>query len=106
VVKAQVETVSLYAVDADGADVVEILARVRRDPAVTAGTRVRYSVSFAPHADNAAPGAAGVEDLSAGATDVPPNVSSFLANPANIVISATDVFGNDYTTRPLDGDNA
>jgi hypothetical protein len=105
-VNAQVETVSRYAVDAEGADVVEILARVHRDPAVAAGTRVRYNVSFAPHADSAGPSSPGVEELSAGVTDVPSVISSFLTESANLVISATDVFGNDYTTRPLDGDNA
>ncbi len=105
-VNAQVETVSRYALDSDGADVVEVIARVQRDPAVAAGTRVRYDVAFAPHADSVDPGTPGVEDLTAGPAGAPSKVTSFLANPANIVISSTDVFGNQYTTRPMDGANA
>lgn len=105
-VNAQVETVSRYAVDTDGADVVEIIARVQRDPAVAAGTRVRYDVAFAPHDDSPDPGTPGVEDLISGPTGAPSNVTALLANPANIVISSTDVFGNEYTTRPMDGENA
>ena len=106
IVNAQVETVSLYAVDSYGADVVEVLARVRRDPETPAGTRAQYSISYAPHADSAGPGSPGVEDLTSGPTPAPSNVDSLLSNPANIVISSTDVFGHEYTTRPMDGDNA
>jgi len=106
VVPAQVETVSRYAQDELGADVIEVLARVRRDPAVAHGTRVTYEVQYAPHAPAASPGTAGIEDLAAGATPIPADLTSLLGNPANLRIISTDVFGHKYETRPLAGANA
>lgn len=106
VVPAQVETVSRYAQDELGADVIEVLARVRRDPAVAPGTRVTYEVQYSPHAPAASPGTPGVEDLAAGATPIPSDLASLLGNPANLRVIGTDVFGHEYETRPLEGAHA
>lgn len=105
VVPAQVETVSRYADDAAGADVIEVLARVRRDPAVPPGTRVTYEVQYSPLAAVASPGSAGSEDLHSGATPIPADLEGLLSNPANLRVISTDVFGHEYETRPLAATN-
>lgn len=106
VVPAQVETVSRYADDSLGADVIEVLARVRRDPALTPGTRTTYQVQFQPHSQPAYPSTAAISDLTAGPTTIPSSLQGFFSNPANLRIAAKDVFGHSYETRPLLGANA
>ena len=105
VVPAQVETVSRYADDAAGADVIEVLARVRRDPAVAPGTRVTYEVQYSPHSPEASPGSPGSEDLYSGATPIPSDLQGLLSNPANLRVISTDVFGHEYEMRPLAAPN-
>ena len=105
VVPAQVETVSRYAADNVGADVIEVLARVRRDPALTPGTRTLYELQFQPHTTPAYPSTPSLGDLVAGPTAIPSNLQSLLANPANLLIQSKDVFGHTYETRPFDAAN-
>lgn len=89
VVPTQMEIVSRYPNDADGADVVEVLARVRRPVGVPAGTKVRYDVVDHPHTDT---------KLSAKA-----EVLNLLAQRDQVMLVAKDVFGNEYRFYPLDG---
>ena len=89
VVPTQVEIVSRYPNDADGADVVEVLARVRRPVGVAAGTKVRYDVVDHPHTDT---------KLTAKA-----EVLNLLAQRDQVSLVAKDVFGNEYRFYPLDG---
>lgn len=102
-VETQTETASLYPADADGADIVEVLARVRRDPNAQIGSQVRYEVRNATRAARPAPGTPGIDDLLVGTVGLPPIVQSLLANPTAIKISAYDCFGNEYVAYPLDG---
>ena len=104
-VPTQVEIVSRYPAMDDGADVLEVLARVRRDPAVAPGTRVRYDVTFAPHAPLPHPGAVDLGELHSGATAVPDSVAGLLQGAGNLRVVSHDVFGNEYEARPLDGNN-
>ena len=55
-----------------------------------------------PRQAPADPGVAGIEDLNQPA-NLTPNVAGLLSNPAGIEITAYDVFGNAYRSRPLDG---
>ena len=105
VVPAQIEIVSRYPAQADGADVVEILAQVRRDPAVAPGTRVQYEVTYSPHLPVADPGAVDMAELVSGATTIPGSLSGMLSNPANLRILSSDVFGHTYEARPLAAGN-
>lgn len=98
----QIETVSRYPVDADGADVVELLAKVHIDPAAVAGSRLRYAVVQSPHPAVLPPGTVGLEDLLT-TSNVPVNTQDMLADPNSIEITAYDCFGNKYVCRPLDG---
>lgn len=83
---AQVEVVGRYANDADGADVVELLARVERPPGVSVGQRVQYSVQYAPHPTG--------PDL------IPlPVVAGLMSTPNAFRIRTRDVFGHRYSAN-------
>lgn len=81
-VPAQVETVSRYPLDADGADVVELLARVHRPANTATGARIAYQVVTQAHR----------------ATDARPGelVASLLETPRTLLARSTDAFGNLY----------
>ena len=82
-VPAQTEIVSRYANSDDGADVVELLARVHVPSTAHVGDRIRYDVKLAPH-----PQLTFQSD---------PAVRALLAAPDAIVLRTTDVFGNTYS---------
>lgn len=81
---SQVSTLSRWPDPADGADVVEISARVRRPEGAAPGARLRYRVVYSPHT------AQGCESAS--------SVTNLLATPNAVLLRARDVFGNLYTT--------
>lgn len=81
-VSTQVEVVSRWPEDDDGADVVEILARVHLPANAMPGGRIEYAVFEAPHVPDRF-----VEH---------PAVQAALRPSAHIRLSARDVFGNDY----------
>lgn len=86
-VPAQVEIVSRYAKESDGADVVELLARVQRPPGVDPGHRIRYEVIWSPHdRDVIAPGS---------------QVASLIETPFAVKLRTHDVFGHEYVADPL-----
>lgn len=78
----QVEVVSRYADSADGADVVEIISRVRR-PDVAPGTPIEYLVVYAPHDE--------------GDLELSPAVETLMRAPGAIRLVAKDPFGNAYS---------
>ena len=82
----QVEVVSRYANDADGADVVEIISHVRR-PEVEPGTEIEYLVVFAPHAK--------------GDLELSPAVDTIMRAPGAVRLVANDAFGNSYSSDLL-----
>jgi hypothetical protein len=90
--QTQVEVVSRYPEERDGADVVEVLARVRRDPALAIGAPARYSVVLRP----ALPAPAG--DF------MPDEVRTLLFDADGLEISSHDCFGNRYVSRPFGDD--
>ena len=88
-VPAQCEIVSRHAVDARGADVVEILARVQRPAGASPGTRITYSIVDAPHAPS---------------TLAPtPAVAALLSTPGAVSLRAKDVFHHEYRADLLRG---
>ncbi len=100
--ETQMEIVSRYPGDL-GADVVEVIARVQRDPAVSPGTLTTYRVVASPQAAPPGPGEPGLEDLANATVGIPPVVWDLLLEPGSIRIVATDCFGNEYDCHPLDG---
>lgn len=100
--ETQTEIVSRYPDWNEGADVVEVMARVRRNPSMGAGSIAQYSVSSSPRMPLASPGAADVGDLRS-PMDLPTEVSALLADPQGIEIASYDCFGNKYSVYPLDG---
>ncbi|NOT30687.1 MAG: hypothetical protein HOP15_09605 [Planctomycetes bacterium] len=95
--RTQIELVSRYPAEADGADVVEVLAQVRRDPALAPGALAQYAVIARAQAGPLPHGA--VEPL-------PDVVRALLQDPSGIEIAAWDCFGNQYVSRPFDGSGA
>lgn len=83
-VNAQVEVVSRSGATELEAQVVEVLARVQRPATAQTGDRIRYDVMLAPHP---------VEELFAS-----PLVDALLSTPGQLVLRATDAFGNVYLT--------
>jgi hypothetical protein len=85
-VSAQVEVVSRYPDLADGADVVEVLARVARPAAASPGERITYEAVWRPHA----PGAHSTTD------DVTDLVAPLVGEERTLVLRTSDVFGHRY----------
>lgn len=83
----QVEVVTRYANPADGADVVEVIARVARPAGVATGDRIDYSVVQNPHP--------------ALALERAPQVEALLASPNLVRLTSSDVFGNTYSADLL-----
>lgn len=81
-VPAQTEVVSSYPVRSDGADVVEVIARVRRQAALTPGQFTRFDVVYAPHVDTP--------------VALTPRVQSLRSLTNGIVLRTRDVYGNVY----------
>ncbi|HKX45844.1 MAG TPA: hypothetical protein VJP77_04025, partial [Planctomycetota bacterium] len=83
---AQVSVVSRYPKDADGPDVVEVLARVRRNPSAPVGSLLQYDVVWAgaqsgslfPH------------------FDIHPKVAELVLKPGALLVRSQDVHGNWY----------
>ncbi|MBI5362475.1 MAG: hypothetical protein HZA53_04795 [Planctomycetes bacterium] len=81
-VPAQTEVVSRYPQSTDGADVVEVLARVRRPAGAQPGDALTYPVLLEPHRlEQTAPGA---------------QVALLLATTRAVYARATDAFGHEY----------
>ncbi len=103
-VACQVELVSHYADAAgDGADVVELIARVRRDPAKSAGTIEQYEIVVGYTPGTVTPASASMANLIGGPVNVQNSVVGLLSDSSSIEIATRDVFGNRYSTRPLEG---
>jgi hypothetical protein len=100
--ETQTEVVSRFANAADGADVVEVVARVRKDPLLAADDYARYRVRQSPRPAGPVAGTPGIEDLNAPQVTTP-NVQTLLANATGIEIATYDVYGNKYVCHPLDG---
>lgn len=99
----QTEVVTRYPHPDDGADVVEVIARVQRDPALGSSTYARYEVVQQPRSPLPAPGTADVGDLVNATADLPASLTGLLSDPLAIEIIAYDCFGNAYAFAPLDG---
>jgi len=82
VVPTQLEIVSRYAAGSEGADVVEVLARVDLPPGTAPGQRVRYQVVEYSHPSGPLP--------------IEPELVKFLMSRGNALLVAEDVFGNRY----------
>jgi hypothetical protein len=98
----QTEIVTRYANGTEGADVVEVLALVERDPAAAGGAPMRYEVVHAPHASPPGAGGADLTDFAA-TENLPPAVLAILSDPDALEISSYDCYGNRYSVKPLDG---
>lgn len=98
----QTEVVSRYPSAHDGADVVEVIARVHRGEALAPGARKSYVITLSPTPRTPVP-LASVEALWTGPAQLPAQVLALLQDPESLVIEVIDVFGNAYTASPLDG---
>lgn len=100
-VSPQVETVTRFADPTEGADVVELLARVDTPPGIQEGGQLFFALiegAFEqPEGRTRYPLAA----LRNRPSDVPPEVRDLLLNPANIIVRSRDCFGVTYEARPL-----
>lgn len=87
----QIEAVAYHPDPADGASVVELIARARRGD-VPLGSDLLFQVLARPHRPPP-------DELE----DVPAAVRDLLEDPAGLEFRLHDVFGNRYVSRPLDG---
>ena len=105
VAPAQIETVSRYPRTQDGADVVEVLARITRPLEAQVGTRVTYDVVVLQEpATPPTPPEDPLAALTNGPIDMSPDVVSLLGDAGNLVLSARDVFGHEYRLALLGPD--
>jgi len=97
----QIETVSRYPSSADGADVIEVLARVNRNPGLAPGDRAQYALAVlaSPHAAPALP--SGIDALVDGPDALPPAVVGLVTNENGLLIGARDCFDHLYLSRPF-----
>ncbi len=98
----QVEVVSRYPDPSDGADVVEVIARVK--PVWTGKPSHYYQRFNVFHLERQAPqppATPNVLDLVDGPKNVPERIQSLLVDPDSILVVATDPLGNQYVARPL-----
>ncbi len=86
-VPTQVEVVSRYADPSQGADVVQLIAHVRRPEPVQPGQRIEYRVGLNPHQDYE--------------LELEPDVATLLQAPGAIKLLAHDPFGNAYSADLL-----
>jgi hypothetical protein len=86
-VPTQLAVVSRYPRPSDGADVVEIIARVERPAGVAPGEEIVFDVVTSPSAD--------------GPVSPPPSVQNLLASRDGLILSARDLHGNIYTANLL-----
>ncbi len=91
IIPAQNEVVSWYPNPADGADVVEVIARVNVPPSSQSAERLVFSVVWAPHHPNRVRPSEAVMEL--------------LHGSASLTLQARDVFGNAYSSDVLNGLN-
>jgi hypothetical protein len=89
VVPAQTEIVSRYASESEGADVVEIMARVHKPDRASTGDRLRYDILYQPHAEAPFAGDGEIQDL--------------LKSPGAVTMQTRDVFGNLYSADLMTG---
>ncbi len=110
VVPAQIEVVSRYAKAADGPDVIEVIARVRRPVNAFPGESRRYPVVWMPSAPNPMnPPSNTLHALADSPLDIPVAIKNLIKNPEGLRIEAWDAFGHQYrldlfgtaTTRTL-----
>lgn len=102
---AQIEIVSRYPRTQDGADVVEVLARVTRPLDEPTGARVVYDVVVLE--EPVTPPTAPQDPIAAltdGPVDMSSDVVSLLADAGNLVLSSRDVFGHEYRLALLGPD--
>jgi hypothetical protein len=101
-VLTQAAIVSRYADSADGADVIELLARVPRPTGVATGERAVFGVrALEQGIPIPVPSQAGVAALTEGTAALPGTVIGFLQEPEGLEISARDVFGHRYSAQML-----
>ncbi len=106
-VVTQVEIVSRYASPTDGAEVLEVMARVERPAGASPGDRVRYGVrlldSVVPLPN---PPPTPLPALSSGPDQVPTAVADLVSDPSSVVLRSRDVFGHRYELQPLSDFNS
>lgn len=102
ILATQVEIVSRYANASQGADIVEIRARVRRDPVLSAGMRLQYRVVELFY-ENGVPAFEDVDALVQSTLNLPSSIRSLVQNPNSVQLRSRDVFGNEYSMDLLNG---
>ncbi len=102
-VPAQVEVVSRYPRFQDGADVVEVIARVPRPAGSTPGELREFSIVHLAEGPPAPPVPSDARTaLVQGPLDLPPAVTELLTQPGRLVLAARDVFDHRYELDLLD----
>jgi hypothetical protein len=87
------------------ADVVELIARVGRDPAWVPGNHARYRVILAADTVQPSPTSPVFADLTTVTNSVAPNIQGLLGNANSILIQVTDPRNKRYVLNPFKAGN-
>jgi hypothetical protein len=98
----QVEIVSRFPDPADGADVVELIARLPRPAGATTGQRYQFEVVVLPNGYTIPqPSGNTVAALNQGTLAVPNSIQALVDDPQSLRLRTFDVFGHAYPYYPL-----
>lgn len=99
---AQVELASRYSNDdSEYADVIEVLARVERDPETPVGQMIGYDVLMGVGTGNKPDPTDTLTDLTSLITNLDPQVGALLSDPRHIMVRAVDAYGETFVALPL-----
>jgi hypothetical protein len=100
----QVEVVSRYADPSQGADVVEVIARVTPEAKTKPNSYFqRFKVFNLERGTQPDPGTPDIYDLLTGTRRVPQRIRDLVLDLDSILVVATDPLGHQYVARPLVG---
>jgi hypothetical protein len=99
--QTQVEVVSRYASASDGADVVELLATVNRNPGLLHGDRAQYALAVLASPLPAPTASDAISALAHEPAGLPPALQALIENESGLMLASRDVFDHVYLSRPL-----
>lgn len=100
-VETQLEVVSRYPAATDGADVIEVLATVHRNPGLAPSNRAQYALAVLASPPAAPPLQDAISTLTDDPAGVPLALQNLLENESGVMLTSRDVFDHLYLSRPL-----
>lgn len=102
----QTEIVSSYPHGSDGADVVEVMARVKRHVGVLPGQIIHYRINYSPKAAPSLPTFSKPRAALRSVSGLPAFLTDLLNQSNPVILRTRDVFGNVYEASILNDSNS